>query len=88
MRSNYEMLVDEKYVLYFIDTSEECGDQYYNGYIFDLPNIMPVTISQARFRHMKLITEVYGLDYVCDLITEVNKDILFCDRWIAFPDGC
>lgn len=88
MRSNYEILVDANYVLHFIDTSEEFGDQYYNGYIFDLPDIIPVTITRSRYLHMKLVTDVYGTDLLCKLIIDVNKDILFCDRWIAMPDGC
>mgnify|MGYP006300524923 CR=1 FL=1 len=87
MNTDYEMLTDETGLLYFIKVNNIDGDQYYNGYIFNLPDVIPVTISYRRFREMQLLTDVYGYDYVLRLITDINRGLPYGDNWISMADS-
>lgn len=87
MNTDYEMLTDEKGLLYFIKVHNTYGDQYYSGYIFDLPDIIPVTVAYRRFREMQLLTDVYGYDYVLRLITDINRGLPYGQCWISMSDS-
>lgn len=80
------MLTDETGKLFFLKTADVYGDQYYNGYIFDLPNIIPVTISYRRYREMQLLTDIYGYDNLLRLITDINRDLPYGQRWISLSE--
>lgn len=87
MNTDYEMLTDDKGLLYYIKVGNTYGDQYYNGYIFDAPDIIFVTISYRKYREMQLLTDIYGYDYVLRLITDINRELPYGSCWISMSDS-